>query len=434
MGTTRNGKPPTDERGSSLPDHLSTSAGLPYTLRGYGLQDYSKPTAKDLDEALARDGMLQALDYALTLPIGGAKIRVEGKGPQARLVRDNLTGSEYGGGMSTPLSGVVEQMASAVALKRAFFEKVWEYRNGKTRLKKLKMLPVSTCEVVPDKLGEFDGFIQRTLTSSLEGTAFKPEKAFVYFHRPSRKPLEGRSALQTAWHDHEHKVKVRHLQHLHLQMYGLGIKKGKTESENRVDQDSLLNRLHGTQGGGSLALGKGEDADIMTAGGSSEFGNYLSYLDRQMAVSVLAQWLQFGGQAEGGGAAYALSKDHSDFFTQAVDATLREMAEALTRYVVAPLVAYNFGEAALKKKLPEIKLGPVSDTDIRLSVDLFKHLSTAPASRVTEGELHKIKQKAFSAMDIEPDEPQEGEPGEATQQNDALQIVRQAEAIKRGEA
>lgn len=402
---TENGtrqRPPEGERGIALPEHLSFASGLPYGIQKWGIEDYRRPTSRDLEELLATDGQAQALENALTLPIGGVTPRIEGDGKEAKLVRENLLGSEYEGGMTTPLSMVIEQMAGAVVLRRAFFEKVYVYEDGNVRLKKLKLLPVSSCFIVPDSKGSYDGFVQRGVQHTLNGSSgirFKPDKAFTYIFRGNRAPLEGKSAMQSAWHDAQHKQKVRHLNHLHLQMYALGIKVGSTESANEEDQRSLLSRMDKTSGGGSLVMGDGEQMQIMTAGTTNEFTPYLSYVDRQMSVSTLAQWLQLGG-SEGTGA-QALSRDHSDFFTQAIDNTLREMADTLTKFVIAPLVRYNFGPNA---KVPVLKLGPISENDIQVALDIFKTLATAPASRVSDDVYQKIQEKALQSMDIEADE------------------------------
>lgn len=435
MTESRNGSsPPTGEKGISLPEHLSTGYGLPYQLNKYGIDDFKRPTVRDLEEMLATDGMAQALEYALTLPISGVVPRIEGQGKEAKLVEENLLASEHEGGMTTPLSGVIEQMSGAIALRRSFHEKVYDYDDGRVRLKKLKFLPVSTCFVVPDKNGSYDGFVQRGTQHTLSGSAgvrFKPDKGVTFFHRGNRSPLEGKSALQTAFWDWEHKKKNRHLLHLHLQLFALGIKTGTTESASEEDQKSLLTRMDKTAGGGSLVLGQGETMNVQTSGSSTDFSNYLSWVNREMAVSTLAQFLQLGG-SEGTGA-QALSRDHSEFFTQALDSVLRDIANTITNFVIAPLVRYNFGPNA---KVPVLKLGPISENDIQTALDIFKTLATAPASRVSDDVYQKIQEKALQSMDIEADEDTDTAPAnpqpEASAEGEDDEFKR-AQRIVRGE-
>lgn len=440
MTEGRNGtRPPTGERGVVISDRLlGGNYGLPYSVSRSGLEDFTRPSAADVQEMVARDGMAQALYFLLTFLIGDAPMHIEGEGPKADHVRANLLGNKGEGGMTTPMTTVVKQAASGIPYKRACFELVWDYRDGKNWINKIKLLPVASCRILPDKLGNYNGFVQESTQNVLSGqppTKFPPEKSFVYFHDGALAPLEGRSALSAAWHEYNNKTKARHLTHLHLQQFALGIKHLTTKSANEDDQKSLQNRGEGVNGGGTVVTGPEETMSVLTGGSTQEFSPYLSYIDRQMGVSTLMQWLGLGG-SEGSGA-QSLSRDHSSFTVSQADGTLRQMADDFTRYVISDMVRYNF-PAGGEGDEPELKLGPISEADKQVALDLFKTAMTAPQTRLTDSDWKQIKTKAFATMDIEPEEESEGAPQapqapQSAPEDEGGDAMERARKIMRGE-
>jgi hypothetical protein len=83
---------------------------------------------------------------------------------------------------------------------------------------------------------------------------------------------------------------------------------------------------------------------------SFDTGAVISRYEKRMALSVLAQWLMLGMDQVG---SYALSKDQSDFFRQALEAILKIIVGTINRYAIPRLFDLNptlRGEGAL----PEI--------------------------------------------------------------------------------
>lgn len=407
-GTAPPTGPPTGERGISVGGNLARGGlATQYGALKWGIEDYTRPTALDVEKMVARDGIAQALYYLLTFLVGDAPVHIEGEGPKADHVRDNLLGNQSENGMTTPMTTVLKQMASGIAFKRAPFEKVWDYHDNKVWLKKLKFLPVTTCKILPDKTGGYNGFVQHTANTILSGQTppkFGPEKSFVYFHDGAMASLEGRSALTAAWHEHEHKNKTRDRLHIHLSLHALGVKVGTTKGGDEAASD-LLERIHSVEGGGSVILDgtNEEELALLTAGSTQEFTPYLSFVNREMATSTLMQWLGLGG-SEGSGA-HSLSRDHSSFTVSQADGTLRQMGEDLTRYVVSDLIRYNFGpNSSGVGDDPKIVLGPISENAKKLAVEMFMSVITAPASQLTDNEMRQLKEKAFQAVDIEVDD------------------------------
>jgi phage gp29-like protein len=90
-------------------------------------------------------------------------------------------------------------------------------------------------------------------------------------------------------------------------------------------------------------LGNGEEIKFEIASGAgAEFLRAIEHLDAEMARSCLTQFLVLG--QGGNSSVWNLSRDQSDFFLMCPEAELRDLEEAITNYLIAPLVRMNFGE------------------------------------------------------------------------------------------
>jgi DNA topoisomerase-1 len=420
----RNGKrPELGERGVA-------SEGALYSLDGT-LADWRRPSARDLDEMLARDGQARALKLALTLSLslGGYELEpAEGDKGEAEFCREVLFGGKRAGGMTTPMPMVFRQMASAAIYRAAFFEKVWRIRpDGRLTYHKLAFRPATTCRVIPDENGSFGGFKQEGFRNGrgFEET-FGPEKAFVYFFRGGEAPLRGESAFQTAWHDAEHKKKIRTLDHMHLQKFGVGILVGKT-SAGKEGQESLRDRLNTVRGGGVVVVGKEDEEVALLTGGQAgaDFREAEDFVNAEMARSFLLQFLMLGTGSNTG--AWSLSRDHSDFYLRSVESTREEQAEVVTEYVVSDLVAHNFGEGAAP---PRVVAKPLSESDKQRALDLWEKLATSASPRAKPAMLDALEEKVAQAVGVDP-EKLKGEEAPEASEPDTEAVRRAAAALAR---
>lgn len=407
MGATRNGTnprtrepgPPRDERGQAM--DLATGGIFDTRI---GIQDTTRPLPLELEKMLLRDGQCQAVEMGLTKPLKNTKPELEGGSPAARrLVEKALLKNEHEGGMTTPLNMVLDQMDSAITLRRAPFEIVWKEDDKDKSIhtfKKIKLLPVSTCRILPDKNGTFNGFIQDgiTITGSRNGEeTFNPKKSFVYFHDGARYPLRGRTAFQTAYFDHLDKLKVKRLWYIYLQLFALGIRTGKTQSSSESDHDSLLNRMNRVRGGGNLILGPTEEVEGVDSGsGGADFEKAVSAINREITVSTLLQFLNLGG-SEGTGA-QSLSEDHHSLFDDMQQGIQSDKQDHVNRYLVGKLVAQNLGPNAAA---PKIKLAPIKSDDVKSALARFDLLAAKPEHQVPGPVFNAIMRKAMQSMDID---------------------------------
>ena len=78
----------------------------------------------------------------------------------------------------------------------------------------------------------------------------------------------------------------------------------------------------------------------LKGGATSDPSKSIAHHDRQIAKSILAQFIDLGAESSGG--SYALSEDQSSLFTLGLTAIANEFAEVVNQDIISQLVAYNF--------------------------------------------------------------------------------------------
>ncbi len=101
------------------------------------------------------------------------------------------------------------------------------------------------------------------------------------------------------------------------------------------------------------ADGKGGLLELLSGGSteSMDVGAVIARYEKRIALSMLAQWLMLGMDQVG---SYALSKDQTDFFRQAVEAVLKMITSVLNRFAIPRLFDLNPELRKLNDDLPTI--------------------------------------------------------------------------------
>lgn len=405
------------ERGSSDDAESDWYAHGQYVPEGDPLSA-RRPTAADFTRMIERDGMGQALDYALTLPLRQGLPYVEphpqDKG-EAEYIRRVMFESASEGGMTTPISDVIAQMTSGVTHRFAPFEMVLKSEGSEILLHKLAFRPQKKITIVRDKNGSFNGYKEKGERQVNEfgigrpyEEKFDPDKTFVYFHGGNRKPSYGESALEAPYRHHVEKLKIMKLSNEHLANHALGVWVG-THAPRATDKarKAFFAALSRLRGGGRMLKGPDEKIEALNQGSANEdFRSEKAYHDAQMCLACLVQFLLLSlstGPTGTGIGSNALSTDQTDFFTMSQESRRYEMALALTNHVAAKLVKWNFPNP----KYPEIRYLPLSDSERRLALDVWKTLVTSTVRRTGELEFNAIQERALQALGIDIKELQE---------------------------
>lgn len=377
-GTKLNGGPPEGELGSVNP----TGKLLFSDFDTWSVPSWEKPTERDLEDMLRRDGKAQQVEQVLTLPLQWAPHQIvpaAGDTGEAEFVKAALETPPHEGGMSTPLDHVVAQLSSAVVFRRAFFEKVWvkisdpETGSPRVTYKKLAFRPPESCTLKRDQDdGGFAGFRQRIIKDGeVKSVTIPPDKALVYLHNQARAPLTGRSAMETAWRAFESKQKVRFLWFTFVERLSTPWALAKEGRNDADGADSLARKVAGLKGGGVVGLTADQAVELLeTSSEGAAFKECMDWLSAEMSASVLASFTDLAQQGSGKGS-FALSKDQSDLFLRSRYAVLGGMGAVMTSYAVADLIRWNIPGG----KTPTFKFGKLTHEAAEAAQKLLESLS-----------------------------------------------------------
>ncbi len=375
----RNGARPTlGERGVGVAE-----GAMQFAANG-ALEDPLRPNTRDVDAMINRDPQIQALCQAAVLPLLFAEGHVEEAEEddgEAELVSDNLTGPEWDRGMKTPILAVLEQEASAMFYRQAFFEKVWTRdEDGTFRYEKLAFRHALSCKIRQDpENGSFAGFTQEGMrpNGGWFTEDFDPLYAYVYVHGAAQRPMLGTTLLQAPWHEHMHKNKLRWLQFRGFAKFGTGILHVKTARTSEEEIADLTDHANQVLDGGVLVTADDEEVSLLTASGQTQFLDTLREINNDMARAFLLPQLMLGQGGNSG--AWALARTHSDLFIMLCEARLNQIAENRTRYMIAPLVYQNRGPDAA---YPSWKFPGLTDEGRELAKEVFMALLGRPQASV----------------------------------------------------
>lgn len=335
----------------------------------------------DFEYMLDHDGKAKTMEQVLTLPLMSADYSIE-PGPddsgEAEFVREELERPANAGGMTTPIDLVIGQMTSAVTLRRAYFEKVFQVVDGRVTFKKIAFRPARTCSLLRDRDDySFQGFRQRFRKGDgFETKDIPPQKALVYIHGQHRDPLYGISSLRTAYSIFESKQKIRFLWYSFLEGQTIPKAIAKHHTDDPDEQDEFAKQVASLKGGGVVGIGPDQSVEAFESSGKGAdvFKQAMDYLSSEMVGSVLAGFTELPSAAASGRGSNALSESQVDFYKLSRLGVLTEMGAVLTSYAVADLVLWNRGVNA---SFPSFKFKPPAPEAMEQAFELLKTLAQA---------------------------------------------------------
>lgn len=111
----------------------------------------------------------------------------------------------------------------------------------------------------------------------------------------------------------------------------------------------------------------------------------IQYHDRQILLSVLAQFLALGMDKSGG--SRALSEDQSKLFLQSLEAAAKNIKSTIQKHVIDPLCDLNFSD--LDNGYPQLTMSKIGDEDAKeLSENLTKLMNAGAINYDTGMESH----------------------------------------------
>lgn len=137
--------------------------------------------------------------------------------------------------------------------------------------------------------------------------------------------------------------------------------------------------------------------------GAQQFQAALTYLDGKMSASVLAGFTDLPQAAVAGMGSYALSADQSEFFLASRQAVADEMADAVRRDIIGPLVAYNYGPDAA---LPRFEIGPLSSRYTERALTMLQDIVRSRYSNVPRDFVDQLVVSSASFLGLDPEKVQ----------------------------
>ena len=410
MAVSRDANPPTGNRkyevGTALDFNRQYRDQAQY---GEILSLDDRPSVQEIWKMIGNDAQAHQLFTALKLPLKSVEFDIlagEGDKGERDFVEWALNATARQGGMTTPMRTVIAQMGNALAFRIAPFEKVWrvvedhpEYKGFHT-LHKLGYRPPSTCTVRGDENGSFNGFIQRAYKGNNYKTAvIAPQKSLVYIHNFDVAGLDGMTAFDTVYKNYLNKLKVSFFYFAFLENVAFPRTLVKVAGDDPEELEGLLDKARMLATQGILGLYDTESIESYESQRNTrDYQSALEYLDWQMAKSVLGQFLDLGTSGERG--SYALSKDKSSFFYNALEAVLLDISEAINNYVIADLAQYNFGMDAA---FPRIRFKPLNDETADAVLETYRQIVMANTPNVTPTFLLQLMKRVEEILGLELD-------------------------------
>jgi len=364
---------PDETRNKPSLSELGTAVVSPFSLFDISeFFDDSAVTIADLDRMIQTDGQAMSLYRILTMPIRAGELRikaVDGGVQEANFIQAQLANPPELGGMTTPWSMVVQNIAKNVLTGAEVLEKVHEKRNGHIVLRKLAPRPRESIIIKMDSKGGFNG-VRQTLPSG--PVEIPREKCVLFVQGREFNPLYGRSMLLPAYGHHEMKHKLYYISHLAYALNAIPIREGSIppgvqDSERKAFQNALDNVGVNT----SIIVPEGYGMEIHETRQVADSMPLIDHHDIEMAKAVLGQIINMGTTVSGG--SYSLGQTQLEMLLLSLNALRDDISQTVNSYVIPELIDWNYGT----QRYPQMKLLPPS-TDLKvLTKEIFEHISAA---------------------------------------------------------
>lgn len=360
------------------------------------LFDESAVTLADLDRMVQTDGQAMSLYRILTMPIRAGELRVkvvDGGVQEANFIQAQLVNPPELGGMTTPWSGVIQNIAKFVLTGAEVLEKVHEVRNGHTVLRKLAPRPRSSIIIRMDSKGGFNGVTQILPGGNVD---IGKEKCVLFVQGKEHNPLYGRSMMLPAYGHYEMKHKLYYISHLAYALNAIPIREGSMppgvqDSEKKAFQNALDNVGVNT----SIIVPEGYSMEIHETRQVADSMPLIDHHDIEMAKAVLGQIINMGTTVSGG--SYSLGQTQLEMLLLCLQSIRDDIAQMVNSYVIPELIDWNFGT----QRYPQIKLLPPS-TDLKvLTKEIFQHISAARQVNTTPDFWLKLERKMAEMLGFE---------------------------------
>lgn len=347
------------------------------------------------DKMRKSDATVKASVLVCTLPLRAASWYIEPADEDrknqevAELVENNLFG-----GMSITWDDFLRQALLMLPFGVMLFEKVFKTENNKILYKKLApRLPkgVASWETKNKK----DGITWSKIDGSQ--VSIPMEKLLILVNEKEGDNWWGNSILRASYKHWHFKNNYYKMDAVAFERQSLGIPKCKLpEQAGDPEEDKAVEILKNLRNHEKAYVIEpaGYEIEIMDMKGgvTKDPTNAINHHNRQILLSVLAQFLDLGSGATG---SRALSQDQSSAFFLALQAVAKQVCDAVNNYVIPQLVDLNY----TVEEYPKLKCTDIAKIDYNTFSTAIQRLAQVGAITVDESlekhirELFKLPEK-----------------------------------------
>jgi 2'-5' RNA ligase len=337
------------------------------------IPDLHWPQAGDVLNRMRNDGQLAASLRAYTLPIRRAYWSLDPAGCRPSVVK--LVSEDLGLpvlGQQPKATGArrrnvvwSDHLRVALSLNAVFghapFEKTYDTSSGQARLATLQeRLPKSIFRILVDEnTGLIDQVEQNRFTGEPTPPTIRSNALVWYVNDREGLGWRGRSLMRPSYPYWLIKDQMLRVHATSNRRWGMGVPTAQAlpgtspqPNEMAAAERVVANYRAGENAGVAMPPNFRLAIEGMT-GNVPDTLAFIRYLDQQMSVTFLTQWLNLGTTETG---ARALAESFIDMFNQSIQDVGDAHADQATTQIVVPLVDLNFGE---DEPAPKIVCGNV---------------------------------------------------------------------------
>jgi len=347
---------------------------------------------KIFDKMRRSDGTVRAAMTVTQLPIRRASwiVKTASEDEKDIEVRDFVDRALFDE-MSITWDDFLRQSLLMLPFGVMVFEKVFDIKefNGKKYITWKKFAPrlpksITAWETIGGKAG-----IQQ-LTSSGHSASIPMEKLLVFVNEIEGENWWGTSLLRAAYKHWYIKTNLERIDSVAHERQGLGVPaiempEGHT-SEDVTQAKKILKNLRANEQGYLLETEKLKvEFKDMKANTTRDPHKSIAYHNREIVLSVLAQFLDLGSNNSG---SRALSEDHTDLFLQSLEAIANNIKNVINKYAIKELVDLNFDNVEV---YPELDYAGISRTDAEKLSTAYQRFAQSGGIKPTESDDQHIR-------------------------------------------
>ena len=343
------------------------------------------------------DPTCRALEKAITLPIRGAVAQIvpPSDDPEEVEIAEFVEHNMFG--MTQAWDSTLRQILLHLRYGRYVFEKIFQMYDGRIAWRKwAPRIPKSIFRWYFDETGGVAGLVQYApkVTKATAKLGVIPTQEFeevdipisallLFVNDQEGSNFDGESIFRPAYKPWWYKQNIERIMAIGVERREVGVEYAKMKPESRKeDEDAValaLETLHAHEQGYFLIPDTVEEFGITGAApGRINSMDLLRYMDRQIALTGLAEFLSMGGDSSG---SLAMHRDKSSFFLLALRAVANTVQDVINRHAIKQLVDLNYGP---REEYPRLQFSRLETREVKEYAEAIVALAGAGFLSPTE--------------------------------------------------